>query len=539
MARVNLGRNTWSVAAISSRLSPRRIPIPLAAAGVGFVVMAARVYVPTVTGLADQGDGHRMMCELGLMHDPADGPRPFFDYLDLHWVRGPLTTCAYWYPTSTTWLVRPVYWAYRAMTGRTDFNLAWEGLVWCLLFALACVLLALVARRVWRVGGTAVVLGAVFLVVGDSAFADYAVTPLSETGGILGILLMAAAVPLLVRPRLGVALVAGWLVFTAGCLLAVTSKAQGLTLIIPAFGALLLAAWVRARRTADGTAWYRRGLAFLAPLLLLAVVTPFAVGEYHADAALPLLPEINKGDVIFGAALVGSSNVDADLAELGLPASYARYAGGNCYDVPIVPCLTPRFAEDSANITQPRIAEFFVMHPDRLLNVLQGEAQYMFAPRAYPQGSYAKSAGHPARATDCRVCVVTDLLAPGRGSAGLALWLLLTSGMAEISRRGLSRGRNARYGTELAGFAVATALLCGLGAVEFGTTALGDTIEYGRHYAMAAFAFALALPFAGVTAALLATSRPQSYQGTDVPAQADLGGPEVGERRPDTELVGS
>jgi hypothetical protein len=288
------------------------------------------------------------------------------------------------------------------------------------------------------------VAAAVWLIMADAAFFDVDASPFSEPAALVGLLLVAAGLVYLGRgwreTVLGLAL-AG-----PGGFLAILSKEQYLILAAPICLTLVLAG---ADRRA-GPGWRarldrfrsRQASAAIAVAAILAVLTggymlwdqtsPYAARLHHVQAV----------DMIFDDIVTGHDNERADLHALGLPASWAKYAGDYYWDTVSVRD-SPLYSRFEDKLTDGNIVHFLLTHPGRAVSIGQQAAVLALQFRVTTLGDYPPSAGHPPGTPESRVTVVTWLVRQLPSGLGL-LWLLpLWAVMTAVATVALVRRRAA------------------------------------------------------------------------------------------------
>ena len=114
-------------------------------------------------------------------------------------------------------------------------------------------------------------------------------------------------------------------------------------------------------------------------------------------------------DVIFDDIVNGHDNAAADLHALGLPASWASYAGDGFW-APHSVYHDPLYPEYTSRLTDANLARFLLTHPMALLKVGQQAADDALVLRVDYLGSYAPSAGQPEAAIENRVTVLESIV---------------------------------------------------------------------------------------------------------------------------------
>ncbi|MEA5367630.1 hypothetical protein VA596_49425 [Amycolatopsis sp., V23-08] len=453
-----------------------------AALGIGVFVAAfglfvVRFLVPRPIAMSNNGDGLRVLCGAGITWH--GGPEPF---IHLAYSAPPgVPPCQPTYLLTQSWLADLAVRLAGVFGFPTTLSLVVLGLLSSLIAAAAitAIVLGLPYRRRARLA----VAAGLLLVVADSAVFGYFAAVLGEGAAFLGLLLIAGG--LLLTAREGRWSYAGMAVTLAGGVLAVNAKVQTLTILPILVVAILL---VRPGTLRGARRWAAAVLAIGA----LGAVTLYAQQTVQPavtpEGTLAELPgddsrEINMVNSIFLNIVDGKHDTQADLAALGLPPSFAQYAGNGWWHphpVRIDP-LYPRYRDkmDRANVIG-----YFASHPGRTLEVLNRAATDQLTARPDYLGSFDQSAGFAPHAQEYRVPVVsslTGLIAPLGLFALVPLWLLVLA-------RAWWQRRSA--------LGVVLAFLFTVSATQFGLAALGDGIEGVKHQSVALFALLVALVLA-------------------------------------------
>lgn len=474
-------------------MTARRVPAlrPMLVGVAVFVIMVVRLLFPTAIGLADNGDGQRLMCHLGVapgVHGDVDHTFGFavLDYGE----PGPATAqtvprCLP-YPSST----RVVMGAVEAVSGALHLQSAVDLRVLLVWYSLLTAVVAMALCRL--VGGSWLrqgAMGAALLVVaGDSAFATYAGSPYTDTAALVGLLAMLPAAVVVCDTEVGwPARSAAAAVVTAAGALAVAAKVPTVTIAGPLVVFLVGQAFRSAHRPGRHGAAASRGGVLVRILVLagVAVVLGSAFVTYRDNPKDFKL--INATDTLFDGVLVHSDDPAADLAEMGLPRELARYAGSSWWAVH-PPQDDPQFAAVESRVSYRTIARFLLRHPARVLTLGDAAAQDLLAARPSYLGNF-QAGEAPPRAHERRLCVVSTITSASHGMGLVAVvpgYFLLAAAATSLVRRGGSTSRSRSF----AGVAL---LLVAISVVQILTCAYGESIETTKHLVVALFAGALAV----------------------------------------------
>lgn len=448
-------------------------------------LFVVRFLVPVPIGTANNGDGARLMCGLGVA--PVTGGHPTeFKYAYFQFDLVPrICTHANLYPSSQHWLLVAAEWLTPVLRLPGRVNLIALGLLTCAIASFAIASLATGLRlNIWA---RLAVAAGVWLVMADAAFFELFASPLSEGSTLVGLLLVAAGVVYLGRSWPATAF--GLLLAGTGGYLVLLSKEQYLILAIPIFITLALAA---------APAGSGRGLRrFLTPrvgaaaavLAVLTVTAGFYVQWDHSSPFAATLHHEQAVDMTFAGIVTGHDNVHADLRALGLPASWAKYAGTD-YWSPVTVRHDPLYARYAAKLSDRNIARFLLTHPSRIISVGQLEAKYALNVRIGYLGTYAPSAGHPPGAVEGRVEVVSWLVRAIGPKLGLLFLVPLWAAMAAVAIASLRRRHS---GTWRRDAAVLVLCLTGCAIAAFIPPGYFEGTAVPRH--MLGMNLATALPF--------------------------------------------
>ncbi len=310
-------------------------------------------------GLADNGDGFRLMCHFGL-EKAAD---VLADPLVLHYASVPgrcLPGLAYL--SSQQWLVRPAVWIYQ-LRYESGFDLRVLGILHSALFGLllAALYLVLPGRRHARVV-TVVVAG---VMLADVTFVTYFVSPFSEPATFLGLLAVVAATAWYVRapgsPWVPLVVVT---LATAFLILAKSQTFVFAFLVVP----VLLSRTVETRALSGP--WRGRIVAAAAGAVLVAT----AAGNLLQQPTFFL--EGNNHNLVFHTLLVDSPDPRSVLRSFGVSDDLVRYRGTGYFDPAAAgKAEDPQYQEFVRIVGRRELLVYLATHPHHWPPLLQAGAE--------------------------------------------------------------------------------------------------------------------------------------------------------------------
>ncbi len=474
----------------------RRLPIParlwLLIFGSSLGLFLIRFLVPAPVGQADNQDGPRLMCGVfgvGPVVPPGQ-PRFFrfayFDYVPASCGRSAYVTSEI-VPLELARLLTPVF----GLPGTP--NLIALGVLMCVLASVAIASLATGLRiRPWA---QLLVAAVSWLIVADAAFFDLFASPMSEPAVLVGLLLVAAGLVYLGRDRRASA--RGLALAGTGAFLAVLAKEEYLFLAVPICLTLVLAS--ASRESGRGLRRFRTPQA-AAALAVAAVLAVSAAGyqEWNVHSSYARRTEPMRAvDTIFEHIVNrGDKHKAADLRALGLPASWAKYAGTYYWSRTSVR-KDPLYHRYEPELTDGHMTRYFLTHPGEILHVGQQAADEDQSVRVTSLGDFAPSAGHRAGALDSRVTTVSWLAQRLPAGLGLLWTVPLWLAMAAVGLLAL-RWRRRPWHRDAA---VVVLCMTGCAFVAFILPAYFDGISTARHMVGTNLASALALAFSIMLAA--------------------------------------
>jgi hypothetical protein len=397
-------------------------------------LFTVRFLVPVPVGTANNGDGARLMCAFGVA-PVTGGHLSEFKYAYFQFNRAP-SACAHahLYPSSQHLLLAVAQWLTPVLGLPGRINLIALGLLTSAIASFAIASLATGLRvNIWA---RLAVAAGIWLVMADGAFFELFASPLSEGSTLVGLVLVAAGVVYLGRSW--PAAVFGLLLAGTGSYLVLLSKEQYLPLAVPIFLTLVLASTVRGSGPRLRRLLTQRTAAAAAVIAVLAVLGGSYVLWDHGSKYAAVLHHEQAVDMTFAGIVTGHDNVHADLRALGLPASWAKYAGTD-YWSPVTVRHDPLYTRYARKLSDRNIAHFLLTHPSRIIGVGQLEAKQALHVRVGYLGTYAPSAGHPPGAVETRVDVVSWLIRAIGPRLGLLFLVPLWAVMAVIAIVSLRR----------------------------------------------------------------------------------------------------
>ena len=398
---------------------------------------------------------------------------------------------------------------------RGVLNLIALGVVLCILASVGIASLATGLRI--PLPARLAVAAVVWLIMADAAFFDVYAGPFSEGAALVGLLLVAAGVVYLGRGWH--ATVYGLALAGSGGFLAILSKEQYLVLAAPICLTLVLA-------SADRGSWRslqrfrnRQSAAAVAVAALLAILTAGYLTWNYTSSYGQRLEHIQAVDFIFTEVVTKKASAPAELRDLGLPVSWARYAGHYYWDrgsVRTNPAL-PRYY---GQLTDANITHYLITHPGSILSIGQRAAVQAEVFRVTALGDYPPSAGHPPGTIESRVVVLTWLMHRLPHRLGFGWYIPVWAGMAVVALLALRRKRRKPWHRD---GAVLVLCMTACAMVAFIPPAYFAGISTTRHMVGANLATLLALTVAVALAASMigqALARRRSKPGTPAMPQA-------------------
>ncbi len=545
----------WCRTALRRTLAAARAE-PAVVTGIAWgLFMLARLFVGGAIGMADNFDGHRLMCQLGVAPHPTSAGQPLWAYItprydSYRWYgeacsaggTGQPYLSTEYFPLLLAKLLTSLY----GLPGALDLRMLGVIFAAGVAFAVGWTVRELPGPTWARV----LIASGIGLAAADSAIAPYFISPFSEPAVLLGMLLLIPALlRLLSRERLRVrdiVLVAAIAAWTIG---AKTQMASLLLVIVPVVllrpsmrltgrrvparaGRVLgrvplripslphrLAANRIARRAAARAGTFLRWTAARTPALAVCALLVGATVQFQQHQPR-WLNEIVRYDGVFRGILGHSPNVAGDLRALHLPADFAPAAGSSIVAANSASAM-PGYPQFLKRGTFNDILTFYATHPLRLFGAADRGLTGVAATRPSYLGNYEAASGAPPYEKECRVCVAAaafTLTEPFRWVVIPGLWIVAVLAGVRMARRRSAPARARGVGVVLASVSAAT-------VAQFWLVMLteGDS-DIEKHMLLVVFGTMLLGPLLFATLAAADQARPSSTpsasasEGSDLPA---------------------
>lgn len=467
--RVNPGGSV-----VVRRLARPDVLLAVVLGALGSVLMALRLLVPVPVGMANNGDGSRLMCHIGA--DVNGPPEPSARWLFARFAYDALppdASCTNYRSTQllqlkiTAWLHD--LWG---LPGVIDTR---ELIVQdCILAGLAIGVMVWLLRKS-ALSARVLVAAALFLVIADATFADFVASPFSEPAALIGVLTVALA---------GVAVVAGrqrratFLIAVIGAMLAVGAKTSTMTLALPFVVFFATQSvdlpWLRSRLS-------RRVLPAVGALSIAATAAWVTSGQP------PHFEKINVANVVTMTIMPQSADPGEVAVELGFPRSFGRYSGSHWWSQQPIHA-DAHYPANRDLLTRANLAGYLASHPAGAIRLLASGADDYLAFRLDYLGTYPEDAGRGPGSQECRLCLLPTISRAfvATGIAGIAAyWLTCAIAAGFLVRR-------SDPDTLRRGFAIVALTLIGCTMVQYVTAVAGEGNEVVKHLVIALYAAALA-----------------------------------------------
>jgi hypothetical protein len=389
------------------------------------VVTAVRMLWPPAVGLADSGDGLRLMCQIGVAPggqrtaSPGAFWEPFWPdhryFGEACGVPGTGET----YTSSELILLRAAEWLGVMFGPPGGFDLRLLALLCAVLVGAGVALWTLALPPSVSMPARLLIACVVGLIMVDSGIARFYASPYSEPAALLGVMLLCPALLWLLRQR---RYTWGALVAVAGLgAFAMLAKTQMVSVLPVLCVVLLLRPSMPTRWRGTGSWWRLRlpALGLAGALIVLAAV--------HLADQPKRYTEVSAYGELFDMILPLSQDPAGDLAWFDLDPSLANGSGTTINSSDSV-VYEPSYAGFADRVTPARIGLFYLTHPGRLGKLadtgMRGMASYNTETYL---ASYTADSGMPAFTTDSRIPVVTWVFSIYRDVPALIMlhWLVM------------------------------------------------------------------------------------------------------------------
>lgn len=420
-----------------------RLPALITGA-VSAVAMIVRLFVPGPVGMGDQGDGHALVCSLGVSNVRPWDYGAFTQFIYPSWVPHEFVGEA----CGAAGSGEPIYssqlaflWLGKLVTPVLGWgpgvDMRAVGIVCCLVFG--ALMAALVAVLPGRASFRILIAALVTVVMADGVFADFFISPYPEAAAFLGTLALMVALLAYWNGR-GNRWLAVLFVVVAGAFVLAAKPAMASWLPLLALGLLWLPhgpSRRSGRRLPQKTWWRKRVL----PLTAVVALAAISVGVFASQPKR--MVDVNLYNAVFAEILPHSPVPEDDLAWLGLDPGFLA-ASGTTVASPKSAALNPKFHEFQDQVGPAKLAAFYATHPERLIGMGERGITAMLAPELGYVGSFMEGQGHEPFAKDHRFPVVLGLFTAMKAApvAFVAMQLLtLMLGLAVAFRKRAAVGR--------------------------------------------------------------------------------------------------
>jgi len=419
-------------------------------------------------GLADNGDGRRVLCGADLQPPPLETA-----FTDVVFEIGPLTDPAAGncgnpvlrYSTSQIVLVDAVRFVDGLVSG-PGLDLRAVGATVAVLLGLGvgALYLALGGRRPARL----VTVAAATAMLLDVSYLHYASSPFSESIGFLGLVWTAAALAWLARRPLGAASLVTLLLVAA---VLVTAKSQLTALAVLVLGAVVLRVWQHLR-SGERRRWPAVALAGL------VVVGLTGLCGLQLAYQGPEFTRANTHNLTLFTVAPLADDPAAALTEMGLDPGLAEYAGTNAFSPDMAG--DPDYAARLAEAGRADVARYLLHHPDIAWAMLRTGVEQSALPRTpyLPEVAVADR--------DASGTTEADRWAPGTTAlerAAPVAWPLLPIGWVVLTGWGLLLAlRRSVRGHDMRSWGYALTFTAAAAAAQVVVALIGDGFyELAKH----------------------------------------------------------
>ena len=470
----------------SFRLRAYANTLPLLVGVVAAVLMFVRLFLPHPVGMANNGDGARLMCQIGADADALPKATAKWYFVRFTYsAMAPGTACQN-YPSTQSLVLRMTAWIHQHILGlHSVIDLRELAVEYCVLVGIVLGVFAYLLRSL-RPLPRAALLCALFLVLSEAVFADYAASPFSAPIALDGILVVVVAGLAFVSDNRGRYRKAAYLTAWAGAVLAVGALNETAPLAVP------LGLFLGTRRFEIKRLTWRFAPRIVPALCVLSLALTAA---WSLSNEVQIDKRVNFANEVTLSIMPLTHDPSAVATGLGLPASWGKYSGSNWWS-PQSMYSDPQYPEYESKFTDGNLAHYLAEHPVLAARVFAGGAGPYLSFRETNLGTYPANAGYVPESQECRDCLLLDVShsLEWTGFTGVALYWL-----ACIAAAGYL-WRTSRPGTRRRAAAVTSATLIGCVLVQYLTAVYGEGVEVVKHLSVGLFAASLTPIWLGVGA---------------------------------------
>ena len=346
-------------------------------------ILAFQLLIEPITGVADNGDFHRVTHPLGLYSTSDSYEDRYFNYLERYWQFGPHESRGFF--SSQQVLILLGLGLNSLVMKSAFFDIVSMGLVHSFLLLPAIALLTFtLINRLGKFRGL-IILALIFIIFLDSGYITYFNTFYSEAIAILSLFYLATASITLLNQELPKrARVSLLIIFYLFALLFITSKNQ-FALLAP------FLAWIG----------YRLGVSVLKAqesrwIIALSVTLLASMSVYFILGVPKQYAQFNRFNSVFSGILVSSPDPHTDLVEMGIDPKFATLAGKDYWEVDPDFILSEDFQIAFFDkVTFFDIFKQYLRHPEYFADQILRAVQSSVFLASDELGHYEKTAGFP------------------------------------------------------------------------------------------------------------------------------------------------
>lgn len=355
---------------------------------VSAVAMIIRLFVPGPVGRGDQGDGHALLCSLGVSNVRPWDYAEFTRHIYPSWVPHEFVGEACGAAGSGESVLSSqlaFLWLGKFITPLLGWGPGLDtravGILCCLVFG--ALMTALVMVLPGRVSFRILIASIVTVVMADGIFADFFISPYPEAAAFLGTLALMVALLNYWNGRGKRWLPVLW-VLVAGAFTLAAKPEMVSWLPVVAFGLLWLpeSPSRRSGRRLPQKSWWRQRIVPLTAVVAIAGMS-VAILSWQAKRAT----DINVYNAVFAELLPHSPVPAEDLEWLGLDPGFLA-SSGTTVASPKSAALNPKFHEFQERVDPAKLLGFYLSHPERLIGMGERGITAMLSPELGYVGSF-------------------------------------------------------------------------------------------------------------------------------------------------------